>query len=63
MPRKPKIRDAYTRDATFLTQLAWAVEQDPRRPEDWKRKIAKQLKSMAVELLNAPSGTNKKNQK
>lgn len=53
MPRAPKIRVQYTRDAQFLMRLKQAVEKDPRPPK-WKQDVIERLDQLAVLLIQAP---------
>jgi hypothetical protein len=53
MPRPVVIRANYRDDAAYLIRLEQAVLKDDRRLPVWRDKIAAQLRSLALQFLEA----------
>lgn len=61
MGRDVKIRVNYQTDAGFLTRLARAIEQDPRRSAAWKAKAMTHISALvALFLEDAAAGFKRK---
>lgn len=53
MPRPVVIRTNYRDDAAYLIRLEQAVLKDDRRTPAWRDAIAAQLRSLALQFLEA----------
>lgn len=54
MARAPKQRVSYNGDASFLTRLAIAVENDKTRPVVWRKGVLSLIQPLVTELMAAP---------
>lgn len=60
MARAPKQRVSYNGDASFLTRLAIAVENDKTRPAGWRKDVLALIQPLVTVLMSAPEpGTQK----
>ena len=55
MPRPVKIRVCYREDAGYLLRLEAAVQKDDRQSAKWRDETAKQIRGLAMRLLEADS--------
>ncbi len=51
MGRKPKIRPNYQSDASYLTNLSRAIEEDPRPSLVWKQSALAKLQEVITLFL------------
>jgi hypothetical protein len=58
MPRPVAIRLSYRDDAGFLLRLESAVLKDDRQTPEWRDDTAKQIRQLAMRLLEADASKN-----
>lgn len=59
MARKPSIRPNYQLDATYLINLSRAIEMDPKRSDEWKKKAMSKLQELVTMFMADAAELNK----
>lgn len=54
MARLPAIRVSYQNDANYLLRLVDAIERDAKRDAEWRKRMIKLTRDLALEFINAP---------
>lgn len=51
MARQPKLRTSFSADHAYLTRLASAIERDPERSPEWKRRALEHITALQMLFL------------